>query len=67
MATTSITRHETVTRFLAVLAGAGASGELLELRYRLEDGVRMGQVFERREHLRGLATRAIVLGRRTDV
>jgi hypothetical protein len=67
MTTATLTRHETVTRFLAVLAGAGASGELLELRYRLEDGIRMGQVFERRAHLRGLATRAIVLGRRTDV
>jgi hypothetical protein len=67
MTTTTLTRHETVARFLAVLADAGASGELLELRYRLEDGIRMGQVFERRAHLRGLATRAIVLGRRTDV
>jgi RepB DNA-primase from phage plasmid/CHC2 zinc finger len=67
MTTATLTRHETVTRFLAVLAGAGASGEFLELRYRLEDGIRMGQVFERRAHLRGLATRAIVLGRRTDV
>ncbi|MGZ6724635.1 MAG: DNA-primase RepB domain-containing protein [Solirubrobacteraceae bacterium] len=65
--TTTTTRHETVTRFLAALAGAADRGELLELRYRLDDGQRMGQVFDRPTRLRGLATRAIVLGRRTDV
>jgi hypothetical protein len=67
MTTTTTTRHETVTRFLAALAGAADRGELLELRYRLDDGQRMGQVFDRPTRLRGLATRAIALGRRTDV
>jgi hypothetical protein len=67
MTTTTTTRHETAVRFLATLAGTAGCGELIELRYRLEDGRRMGQVFERPERLRGLATRAIALGRRTDV
>ena len=67
MTTTTTTRHETAARFLAALAGSAARGELLELRYRLDDGQRMGQVFDRPARLRGLATRAIVLGRRTDV
>jgi hypothetical protein len=67
MTPTTTTRHETVTRFFGALAGSAAGGELLELRYRLDDGQRMGQVFDRSTHLRGLATRAIVLGRRTDV
>src|SRR3954447_14168048 len=60
-------RHETVSRFLAVLAGSAGGGELLELRYRLDDGERMGQVFDCPTRLRGLATRAVALGRRTDV
>ena len=67
MTTTTTTRHETAAHFLAALAGAAGRGELLELRYRLEDGQRMGQVFDRPTRLRGLATRAIALGRRTDV
>src|SRR5215207_5274087 len=67
MTTTTITRHETATRFLAALAGTAGRGELLELRYRLDDGQRMGQVFDRPDCLRGLVARAIVLGRRTDV
>ena len=67
MTTTTITRHETAARFLAALAGTAGRGELIELRYRLDDGQRMGQVFDRPERLRGLATRAIALGRRTDV
>ena len=67
MTTTTTTRHETATRFLAALAGTAARGELLELRYRLDDGQRMGQVFDRPDRLRRLATRAIALGRRTDV
>src|SRR5215207_5382129 len=67
MTTTTITRHETAARFLAALGGAAGRGELLELRYRLEDAQRMGQVFDRPDRLRGLATRAIALGRRTDV
>ena len=67
MTTTTTTRHDTVTRFLAALAGSANRGELLELRYRLDDGQRMGQVFDRPTRLRGLATRAIGLGRRTDV
>src|SRR5215211_8783749 len=67
MTTTTTTRHETAARFLAALGGPAARGELLELRYRLKDGQRMGQVFDRPDRLRGLATRAIALGRRTDV
>jgi RepB DNA-primase N-terminal domain/CHC2 zinc finger len=67
MTTTTTTRHETAARFLSALAGTPARGELLELRYRLDDGQRMGQVFDHPDRLRGLATRAIVLGRRTDV
>jgi hypothetical protein len=67
MTTTTTTRHETAARFLAALAGSADRGELLELRYRLDDGQRMGQVFDRPAQLGGLATRAIVLGRRTDV
>jgi RepB DNA-primase from phage plasmid len=65
--TTITTRHETAARFLAALAGSAERGEFLELRYRLEDGQRMGQVFECPSRVRGLATRAIALGRRTDV
>src|SRR5829696_1547015 len=67
MTTTTTTRHETAARFLAALGGPAARGELLELRYRLKDGQRMGQVFDRPDRRRGLATRAIALGRRTDV
>ena len=67
MSTTSISRHETAVRFLAVLAGSAGRGELLELRYRLDDGERMGQAFERPSRVRRLAARAIALGRRTDV
>ena len=67
MTTTTTTRHETAARFLAALAGTARRGELIELRYRLEDGQRMGQVFERPDRLRGLATRAIALGRHADV
>src|SRR3954447_14420676 len=67
MSTTTLTRHETAARFLAALAGWADPNEFLELRYRLEDGQRMGQLFERPERLRGLATRAIALGRRTEV
>jgi RepB DNA-primase N-terminal domain len=67
MTTTTTTRHETATRFFAAVAGTAGRGELIELRYRLEDGQRMGQVFDRPDRVRGLATRAIALGRRTDV
>src|SRR5215218_5105349 len=67
MIATTTTRHEAVTQFLAALARQANRGELLELRYRLDDGLRMGQVFERPTRLRGLATRAVALGRRTDV
>src|SRR5215207_5984250 len=67
MTTSTTTRHETAARCLAALGGPAARGELLELRYRLKDGQRMGQVFDRPSRLRGLATRAIALGRRTDV
>jgi hypothetical protein len=71
MSTTTTTRtrsrHEIASRFLAALAGSAGRGELLELRYRLDDGQRMGQVFDRPTRLGGLATRAVALGRRTDV
>src|SRR4051794_760338 len=55
-----------ISRFLGVLAGDRDPGELIELRYRV-DGQRMGQLFEPPDRLRGLATRALALGRRTDV
>ncbi len=67
MTTTTLTRHETVLQFLSALVRSDTTDELLELRYRLEDGQGMGQVFYRPSQLRGLATRAISLGRRTDV
>src|SRR3954471_6039168 len=67
MSTPTIARHETAARFLAALAGWADPTDFLELRYRLDDGQRMGQLFERPERLRGLATRALALGRRTDV
>src|SRR4051794_26052606 len=67
MHTTTITQHETATRFLTALAGEADPNGFLELRYRLDDGRRMGQLFEPPARLRGLATRAIFLGRRTDV
>ena len=65
--TTTLTRHETAIRFLSALAGAAGPSEFVELRYRLDDGQRMGQLFDRPTQLRGLATRALWLGRRTDV
>ena len=37
------------------------------MRYRLDDGQRMGQLFDHPTRLSGLATRALALGRRTDV
>src|SRR3954468_13457067 len=67
MSPTPITRPGTASQSLAVLAGWADPTEFLELRYRLDDGQRMGQLFERPERLRGLATRALALGRRTDV
>jgi hypothetical protein len=57
----------TVLRFLEALVGEAPVGEFVELRYRLEDGARMGQVFEPARRLGGLATRALALARRTDV
>ena len=60
-------RQATVLRFLEALAGDSGSGELLELRYRREDGHRMGQLFESPLRVRRLAGRALRLGRRTDV
>jgi len=67
MTITTTTRHETACRFLAALVGSADPGELLELRYRLKDRLRMGQVFDRPDRVRQLAARAIALGRRTDV
>ena len=67
MSTTTATRHQTALEFLRALAGPHDAGTLIELRYRLDDGQRMGQVFDYPTHVRGLATRAIALGRRTDV
>jgi hypothetical protein len=67
MTITTNTGHEIATRFLAALAGEANRGDLIELRYRLDNGQRMGQIFDRPDRLRGLATRAIALGRRTDV
>jgi len=61
--------HQVAAHFMRVLAGGHASdpGELLELRYRVGGGQRMGQLFEPAVRARGLATRALALGRRTDV
>ena len=59
-------RQAAVLCFLQVLAGDSDPGGLVELRYRLDDG-RMGQLFYSPGRLRGLATRALMLGRRTDV
>jgi hypothetical protein len=56
-----------VTCFLRALAGDWHPGELLELRYRVGDGQHMGQLFDAPARVRGLATRALALGRRTDV
>ena len=70
MSTTTTTRtrsrHETVTRFLAALAGPRDEGELLELRYRLDDGQRMGQLFDHPTRLSGLATRKPTNGQASD-
>src|SRR4051794_41817144 len=67
MTTTTITQHPGTTRFLAALVGRASGSELIELRYRLADGQRMGQLFEPATQLRRLATRAIAPGHRTDV
>src|SRR4051794_13199365 len=67
MTTTTTTQHATTTGFLAALAGRADGGELVELRYRLADGQRMAQLFEPATRVRRLTTRAIALGRRTDV
>src|SRR4051794_33991301 len=66
MTTTTPTRQSTA-RFLTALAGTAGSEELIELRYRLADGQRMGQLFEPVTRLQRLTTRAVALGRRTDV
>ena len=66
MTTTTPTRQSTA-RFLSALAGTAGREELIELRYRLADRQRMGQLFEPAMRLRRLTTRAIALGRRTDV
>src|SRR4051812_493347 len=67
MTTTTTTQQGSTTRFLAALAGRAGGSELIELRYRLADGQRMGQQFEPATRLRRLAMRAIALGGRTDV
>src|SRR5215210_4236000 len=61
--------QQVAAHFLRVLVGGHASdpSDLLELRYRVGDGQRMGQLFEPPARARGLATRALALGRRTDV
>ena len=64
---TESVQQRTVLRFLDALMRDPSSGELLELRYRREDGHRMGQLFESPQRLRRLASRALRLGRRTDV
>lgn len=60
------TNHTHLIAYLQTLAGGQRDG-FIELRYRLADGVGMGQAFETPERLDGLATRAVSLGRRTDV
>jgi hypothetical protein len=49
------TSRATAARFLAAIAGDPDTRELLELRYRLDDGQRMGQVFDAPRRLRALA------------
>ena len=63
----AITRQVTALLFLTAIARDHRRGELIELRYRLDDGQRMGQLFDRPSDPRGLATRAIALSARTDV
>jgi len=60
-------RHAISARFLAALAPDEHADELLERRYRLDDGQWMGQLFDRPGRVRALATRALALGRRGDV
>jgi hypothetical protein len=57
--------HRLIRRFLGVLAGDRNPSELLELRYRVGNGQRMGQLFEPPARMCGLAPRALALGRRT--
>jgi hypothetical protein len=54
-------------RFLQILAGRARPDEFVEIRYRLEDGSGMSQIFESPRRLEGLATRVVSLGTRTDV
>jgi RepB DNA-primase from phage plasmid len=65
--TVAASEHTVATRFLAVLAGYAREAELLELRYKLDDGESMGRVFGRTRDVRALARRALTLGSRTDV
>src|SRR5262249_54572184 len=67
MTTTTTSQHPGTIRFLAALADRADGSELIELRYRLADGQRMGQLFEPATRLRRVAARAIALGRRTDI
>jgi hypothetical protein len=59
--------HAVVVTFLSALVGSARPDEFVELRYHLEDGERMGQLFESTHRLPALATRAIALSRHTDV
>src|SRR3954451_8257172 len=67
MTTTPTTQHTTTTEFLEALAGRADRSELIDLRYRLAGGQRMAQLVEPPPRVRRLTTRAIALGRRTDV
>ena len=59
--------HSQIVTYLEALAGDADPRTYLELRYRLEDGESMGQIFERPQRAAGLATRALALARTTDV
>jgi hypothetical protein len=65
--TATASEHTVATRFLALLAGEAREAEVLELRYRLDDGESMGRTFGSARHVRALAARALALGSRTDV
>ncbi len=59
--------HPVAVKFFTAIARERFTGELIELRYRLEDGHRMGQIFERPSRVGALARRAIALSERVIV
>lgn len=63
----ALLRMTTALLFMTTICRDHKRGDLIELRYRLEDGQRMGQIFEHPRRVKALAIRAIELGRHTDV